>query len=260
MRLVPVPLRAFDIALLVLGGAILLGGLLSSSAIPPRQSTQVAVTESSVVVVTSVRTSMLSTATTVAQVSVQTSTLTTVSTETVKIVVTGTAVLGITTLSTETFAVAHTSYTTLLSSITYSQVLSSQLPVYVTSVGEVTQYVTTSKILTTVNSWFVTIVVVPILVSFVVFGGASMRVHAYRTRLHIYHEILQYVAESPRIPSHIMRRCNLETRKFTKYMSTLDERGFIQRIRGDGEHYTATDKARDYLRDPKLSAFMKELP
>jgi predicted transcriptional regulator len=259
MRLLMVRLRAFDIALLVLAGAILLGGVLSSSVIPAQQSTQVTVTKPSVVVVTSVRTSIVSTATTVTQVSVQTSTLTTVSTETVRILITGTAALGMTTLA-ETIAIAHTSYTTVLSSITHTQVLSSQLPVYVTAVAELTQYVTTSEILTAVNSWFVTIVVLPILISLVVFGGASIRVHGYRTRLHIYHEILQYVAESPRIPSHIMRRCNLETRKFTKYMSTLDERGFIQRIREDGDRYTATDKARDYLRDPKLSAFMKELP
>jgi predicted transcriptional regulator len=94
----------------------------------------------------------------------------------------------------------------------------------------------------------------------VVFGGAYIRVNAYRTRIHIYHEILQYVAESPRIPSHIMRRCNLETRKFGKYIGTLGEHGFVEKIHGDGERYKVTDKALAYLKDEKLSSFIKELP
>jgi predicted transcriptional regulator len=57
-----------------------------------------------------------------------------------------------------------------------------------------------------------------------------------------------------------MRRCNLETRKFSKYISTLGERGFVERIHGDGERYKVTEKAREYLRDEKLSAFINELP
>jgi predicted transcriptional regulator len=96
-------------------------------------------------------------------------------------------------------------------------------------------------------------------VSIVVFGAAFVRIHDYRTRIHIYHEIIQYVAQSPRIPSHIMRKCNLETGKFQKYISILGDRGFVQKVPADGDHYRATDKAIDYLRDRKLSEFLSEL-
>jgi predicted transcriptional regulator len=96
-------------------------------------------------------------------------------------------------------------------------------------------------------------------VSIVVFGQAFVRIHDYRTRIHIYHEIIQYVAESPRIPSHIMRKCNLETGKFQKYISVLGDRGFVQKVPADGDHYMVTTKALDYLRDRKLSEFLSEL-
>ena len=93
-----------------------------------------------------------------------------------------------------------------------------------------------------------------------VLGSTYRRINEYRTRLHIYYEILQYVARSPRIASHIMRKCNLETEKFNKYISQLQMRGFVNVVqRDDAKEYVATEKSFEYLRDEKLARFIAEL-
>ena len=87
------------------------------------------------------------------------------------------------------------------------------------------------------------------------------RINGYRTRLHIYYEILNYTAYDSRLPSHIMRACNLETGKFEKYVKTLSEKGFIDEVNEEGTKlYRASQKGRELVRDEKLSRFVKELP
>jgi predicted transcriptional regulator len=98
---------------------------------------------------------------------------------------------------------------------------------------------------------------VMLLTSIVVFGGAYVRINNYRTRVHIYYEILEYVAGSPRLATHIMRKCNLETGKFDKYIMKLMATGFVTTV---NETYAATDKTFDYLRDRKIASFLRELP
>lgn len=82
------------------------------------------------------------------------------------------------------------------------------------------------------------------------------KINNYRTRVHIYFEILEYVATAPRLPTHIMRKCNLETGKFNKYVQTLTEAGLITTV---SHKYLATIKANEYLKDRKISEFLKEL-
>jgi len=97
-------------------------------------------------------------------------------------------------------------------------------------------------------------------VGIILFGLTYHRVNAYRTRLHIYYDILRYVSASPRIASHIMRRCNLETGKFNKYVNELQAKGFVNMVqRGDVKEYVATEKSLEYLRDEKLAKFIAEL-
>ncbi len=247
--------RLSDIFLLAIGASILILGLLLPRATPGQPPTTVVLTEASKIVVASVRTTTFSSATTVTRIAVQTTSVPIVQTETVAISGTGFFQLGGGVSTT-----VRTSYIRLISTITYREAFSSRTPVYLTSSKELTQYFLRSEILAGTSTAFSTTPLILIVMSFVVFGGAYVRVHEYRTRLHIYYEILRYVAESPRIPSHIMRRCNLETRKFQKYIGTLGQRGFVSRIPGDGERFTVTDKALDYLRDRKLSDFIKELP
>jgi len=87
------------------------------------------------------------------------------------------------------------------------------------------------------------------------------RINGYRTRLHIYYEILNYTAYASRLPSHIMRACNLETGKFEKYVKTLSEKGFIDEVNEDGARlYRASQKGRELIRDENLARFVKELP
>jgi len=87
------------------------------------------------------------------------------------------------------------------------------------------------------------------------------RINGYRTRLHIYYEILNYTAYASRLPSHIMRACNLETGKFEKYIKTLSEKGFIDEVNEDGARlYRASQKGRELIRDENLATFVKELP
>jgi len=99
-----------------------------------------------------------------------------------------------------------------------------------------------------------------IAIGIVVLGLTYRRINGYRTRLHIYYEILKYVSESPRIASHIMRRCNLETGKFNKYIGELEAKGFVNIVqREDAKEYVGTDKSFEYLRDEKLARFIAEL-
>jgi len=87
------------------------------------------------------------------------------------------------------------------------------------------------------------------------------RINGYRTRLHIYYEILSYTAYASRLPSHIMRACNLETGKFEKYIKTLSEKGFIDEVNEDGARfYRASQEGRELIRDENLARFVKELP
>jgi len=87
------------------------------------------------------------------------------------------------------------------------------------------------------------------------------RINGYRTRLHIYYEILNYTAYASRLPSHIMRACNLETGKFEKYVRTLSEKGFIDEVNEEGAKlYRASQKGRELIRNEKLAGFVKELP
>lgn len=102
-------------------------------------------------------------------------------------------------------------------------------------------------------AWFSIAIVLPIL--------AYHRINAYRTRLHIYYEILNYTSYSSRLPSHIMRACNLETRKFERYITTLVEKGFVNEIPQDGGRlYRTSNKGFDLIRDEKLVQFVRELP
>jgi len=102
-------------------------------------------------------------------------------------------------------------------------------------------------------AWFSIAIALPIL--------AYHRINAYRTRLHIYYEILNYASYSSRLPSHIMRACNLETRKFEKYIQTLKEKGFVDEIPQDGGTiYRASRKGLELIRDEKLTQFVRELP
>lgn len=90
---------------------------------------------------------------------------------------------------------------------------------------------------------------------------AYRRINAYRTRHHIYLEILSYTSSGTRLSSHIMRKCNLETGKFEKYMRTLTEKGFLDQIDHDGrKQYHTSLKGLDMIRDKKLTQFMNELP
>jgi len=99
-----------------------------------------------------------------------------------------------------------------------------------------------------------------IAIGMVVLGLTYRRINEYRTRLHIYYEILKYVSESPRIASHIMRRCNLETGKFNKYINELQTKGFVNLVqRDDAKQFVATEKSFEYLRDEKLARFIDEL-
>lgn len=99
-----------------------------------------------------------------------------------------------------------------------------------------------------------------IAIGVVVLGLTYRRINEYRTRLHIYYEILRYVSQSPRIASHIMRRCNLETGKFNKYINELQFKGFVNIVqRGDTKEYAGTEKSFEYLRDEKLARFITEL-
>jgi len=101
--------------------------------------------------------------------------------------------------------------------------------------------------------WLAIGIVLPIL--------AYHRINAYRTRLHIYYEILSYTAYSPRLPSHVMRACNLETGKFVRYVQTLKEKGFVDEIPQDGgKLYRTSRKGLDLIRDEKLAQFVRELP
>lgn len=130
----------------------------------------------------------------------------------------------------------------------------------VTTVAETTMHTKTlpyhSAILRTYSqnlAWLLMAAILPVL--------AYHRISAYRTRLHIYYEILDYTSYSSRMPSHIMRACNLETTKFEKYIETLVEKGFIDEIRRDeGRQYRASRKGLDLIRDEKLSQFVRELP
>jgi len=102
-------------------------------------------------------------------------------------------------------------------------------------------------------AWFSIAIVLSIL--------AYHRINAYRTRLHIYYEILNYTSYSSRLPSHIMRACNLETRKFQRYIKTLKEKGFVEEIPQDGgKLYRTSRKGLDLARNEKLTQFVKELP
>jgi len=102
-------------------------------------------------------------------------------------------------------------------------------------------------------AWLGIAIVLPIL--------AYHRINAYRTRLHIYYEILDYASYSSRLPSHIMRACNLETRKFEKYIKMLKEKGFVEEIPQDGgKLYRASRKGLDLVRNEKLTQFVRELP
>jgi len=86
------------------------------------------------------------------------------------------------------------------------------------------------------------------------------RINAYRTRLHIYYEILNYTAYESRLPSHIMRACNLETGKFEKYIKTLSEKGLIDEVKENGAKlYRASQNGRELIHDEKLARFLKEL-
>lgn len=98
-----------------------------------------------------------------------------------------------------------------------------------------------------------------IAISVLMLGLTYYRVHEYRTRLHIYYEILKYVS-TPKIATHIMRRCNLETGKFNKYVNELQTKGFVNVVqRDDTKEYVVTDKSLEYLRDEKLARFIAEL-
>ena len=102
-------------------------------------------------------------------------------------------------------------------------------------------------------AWLAIAIILPIL--------AYHRINAYRTRLHIYYEILNYTSYAPRLSSHIMRACNLETRKFERYIQTLAKKGFIEEIGQDGgKLYRTSRRGLDLIRDEKLTLFVKELP
>lgn len=102
-------------------------------------------------------------------------------------------------------------------------------------------------------TWIILVLIFPFL--------AYHRINAYRTRLHIYYEILHYASGSPKLPSHIMRACNLETRKFESYVRTLREKGYVDEIREDGGRlYRTSDRGWNMIRDEKLTEFMRELP
>jgi len=102
-------------------------------------------------------------------------------------------------------------------------------------------------------AWLAIGIVLPIL--------AYQRINAYRSRLHIYYEIMSYAAYSSRLPSHIMRACNLETRKFQRYIQTLAEKGFVEEVRQDGgKLYRTSRKGLDLIREEKLAQFVRELP
>lgn len=90
---------------------------------------------------------------------------------------------------------------------------------------------------------------------------AYHRINAYRTLLHIYYEILRYAAYSSRLPSHVMRACNLETRKFESYIQTLTQKELMEEIRYDGNKlYRTSRKGLDLIQDEKVALFVKELP
>jgi len=102
-------------------------------------------------------------------------------------------------------------------------------------------------------AWLTIGVVLPIL--------AYHRINAYRSRLHIYYEIMSYAAYSSRLPSHIMRACNLETRKFQRYIQTLAEKGFMEEVhQNGGKLYRTSRKGLDLIREEKLAQFVRELP
>ena len=102
-------------------------------------------------------------------------------------------------------------------------------------------------------TWIIAVLVFPFL--------AYHRINAYRTRLHIYYEILHYASGSPKLPSHIMRACNLETRKFESYVETLREKGYVDEISKDGGRlYRTSDRGWNLIRDEKLTEFIRELP
>jgi len=93
---------------------------------------------------------------------------------------------------------------------------------------------------------------------------AYHRVHDYRSRHNIYYQMLRYLADDPRrpkLPSHIMRACNLETGKFKRYASALVEKGLVDEVAHDGGYaYRITPKSSQYVLDPALREFLDQLP
>jgi predicted transcriptional regulator len=93
---------------------------------------------------------------------------------------------------------------------------------------------------------------------------AYHRVHDYRTRHNIYYQMLRYLADDPqrpKLPSHIMRACNLETSKFKRYASALVEKGLVDEVTHDGGYaYRITPKSSQYVLDPALREFLDQLP
>jgi predicted transcriptional regulator len=100
-----------------------------------------------------------------------------------------------------------------------------------------------------------------VVVTVLLFFLAYHRINAYRTRLHIYYEILRYTSSSSRLSSHIMRACNLETKKFENYIETLRQKGFVEEVRQDGgKLYRASPKGASIIRNMDLKRFIEELP
>jgi predicted transcriptional regulator len=93
---------------------------------------------------------------------------------------------------------------------------------------------------------------------------AYHRVHDYRTRHNIYYQMLRYLADDPqrpKLPSHIMRACNLETSKFKRYAGALVEKGLVDEVAHDGGYaYRITPKSSQYVLDPALREFLDYLP
>jgi predicted transcriptional regulator len=93
---------------------------------------------------------------------------------------------------------------------------------------------------------------------------AYHRVHDYRTRHNIYYQMLRYLAndpQRPKLPTHIMRACNLETGKFKLYTSSLVEKGLVDEVAYDGGYaYRITPKSSRYVLDPALREFLDQLP
>ncbi|MBX8639810.1 MAG: DUF4364 family protein [Thermoplasmata archaeon] len=71
----------------------------------------------------------------------------------------------------------------------------------------------------------------------------------YRTRARIFADILRAVAEeNDAKPTHILYKANMSYERLLKYLSQLEENGFVEKkVDADRTAYNITDKGRHFL-------------